>query len=425
MSYNNFINALMIFITQLILGTYVMMLTEFRKPVKKWRILWFIIIILVVSANVLMILFFGAWDTYKRVGVFTMTLPYVLVTLWCSESKGLRVVFNICTCIWLGCIGNANGILAHAFIPDNVWISLLCRTISYFILYFVVRAIKPYYKQMIKVLDGVWGLLCLIPTITFLSTLYMINNLLPQNPIPISIVIYSITAVCSCSYFLIYLFFIRVQKEEELKTSRYLMNTQIYAMEKQIELIKESEEKMRIERHDMRHKWIIISDLAEQGDKKAIFDFIELEQRQLNKTTVKHWCSNATLNAVFNYYFSWAEREGIELDEKLVISGALDISNIELSMVFGNALENAINACKDLPKEKRKIICKCMDNPSLMISIENPYTGDMDFDCNGLPVNFEEGHGIGIHSIIEICKKYNAVWSINTENKWFKLRISL
>lgn len=425
MLYNNFVNALMIFITQLILGTYVMMLTEFRKPVKKWRILWFSVIILVVASNVLMILLFDQWDTYKRVGVFTMTLPYVLATLWCSKSKGLRVVFNICTCLWLGCIGNANGILAHALMPDNVWINLLCRTISYVALYFVVRAIRPYYMRMVQILNGIWGLLCFIPTVTFLSTIYMINNLLQQAPIPIAIVIYSITIVCSCSYVLIYLLFVKVQQEEEMKISRYLINTQICAMEKQLELIKDSEEKMRIERHDMRHKWMTLLALAEQDNKKALIDYIELAQSQLDKVSIKRWCSNAALNAVFNYYFSWAEKEGIEIEEKLIISKPLNIGIIELSMVFGNALENAINACKKLPEGERKIICKCVDDPCLMIKIENPYTGAIEFDNNGLPVNFEEGHGVGIYSIVEFCKKYDAQWSINTENNWFKLRIMI
>lgn len=425
MEYNNYVNALMIFITQLILGLYVMNLTDFREPVKKWRILWFAVIFLVVTVNVMMILLFDKWDTYKRVGIFTVTLPYVLMTVLCSKSKGFCVIFNICTCIWLGCIGNANGILAHALMPDNVWINLVCRTVSLIALYFVVRKIKPYYMRMMKVLNGVWGLLCLIPGVTFLSTIYMINNLLPQNPIPISIIIYSITIVCSCSYYLIYLFFVKVQQKEDLKTHLYLMNTQINAMKKQIEVINEVEEKIRIERHDMRHKWITLQALAEQNDKKELISYIHRSQKQLDKASVRRWCGNVTLNAVFNYYFSLAEKEGIEIKESLIIPKSLHIDSVELSMVFGNALENAINACKKLPEGEKIIICKCVSDPCLMIKIENPYSGDIELDHNGVPINDEDGHGIGVYSIIEFCKKNHAEWSIHTENNWFKLRIIL
>lgn len=37
MDYNNALNALMVLVTQAVLGSYVMLLTEFREPQRVWR----------------------------------------------------------------------------------------------------------------------------------------------------------------------------------------------------------------------------------------------------------------------------------------------------------------------------------------------------------------------------------------------------
>lgn len=282
MVYNNYMNALMVLLTQIFLGSYVLMLTEFREPVRIWRSIWTAVIVSVVCINILLILFFDFLDIYKRVGILTVTLPYVLMTLLCSRYKGLRVVFNICTCLWIGCIGNANGIAAHALMPENVWINVAARSASYFVLYFVVRFFKPYYSQMLQLLDKGWGTLCLIPFTTFILTLCMINNLLQEEPLAASVIIYGIMILCTCSYILIYLFFMRVLQEYELKNSRELINVQIAALERQSESNREINEKMRIQRHDMRHQWITVSALIENGDKRAVLEFIDTVQRQLN-----------------------------------------------------------------------------------------------------------------------------------------------
>lgn len=282
MEYNDYMNALMVLFTQMLLGSYVFMLTEFKEPVRVWRSLWAAVIIPVVCANILLILFFDFWDIYKRVGIVTVTLPYVFMTLLCSRYKGLRVVFNICTCLWLGCIGNANGILAHALMPENVWLHVAVRIASYLALYFVVRFFKPYYKRMLQLLDKGWGTLCLIPSAAFILTLYLINNFLQDDPLAASVIIYGIVIVCTCSYVLIYLFFMRVLQEYDLKNSRELVEAQIAALERQSESNHELDEKMRIQRHDMRHQWMTVSALIEQGDKQAVLGFIDTVRSRID-----------------------------------------------------------------------------------------------------------------------------------------------
>ena len=119
-------------VTQAFLGSYVMLLIDFREPVPSWRMRWIVTVALVVLANLTGLLFFNFWDTYLRVGAFTMTLPYILITLWCSKQRGFRAIFNIATALFIGCIGTANSFLAKLFLGENIFISFVARPFRFF-----------------------------------------------------------------------------------------------------------------------------------------------------------------------------------------------------------------------------------------------------------------------------------------------------
>ncbi len=422
MEYNELIDALTV-LTHGFLGFYVMLLAEFREPVRIWRVRWAVPMVLITVFNAYLRVIFGG-DVFVRIAVLTMTLPTLLITQWCSRYKGLRVVFNVCTCLWIGCIGDSVGILAQALL-DHVWIRLVLRVILYLILSLVVLHIRPYYQRMLQILDRGWSVLCLIPGLTFLIILFLLSNLLPISSVAAAGIICAVTAICTCAYFLMYLFFIQVLQEYELKNSRDLMSVQISALERQLNANQEAEEAMRIQRHDMRHQWTTLSALVQQGDRKAIQQFIGTAQKQLDETAAVRWCQNSVLNAVFSAYFTRAAREKIEIKAELDIPDELPVNASELSMVFANALENAVKACSALRIEQRKIICKCIEQPGLMLQVENPYEGEILFDSEGLPVSKEEGHGTGTRSIMAFCRKYGAVWDYQARDGWFRLRISL
>ena len=71
-------------ISQAFLGSFVMLLIDFRKPVTVWRTRWIATVVLVVGDNLFGLIFLNFWDLYQHVYIFTVTLPYIFITLWCS-----------------------------------------------------------------------------------------------------------------------------------------------------------------------------------------------------------------------------------------------------------------------------------------------------------------------------------------------------
>ena len=91
-----------------------------------------------------------------------------------------------------------------------------------------------------------------------------------------------------------------------------------------------------------------------------------------------------------------AEQLNISMEIKVALPKELPVDAFELSIVFANALENAIQAVKGVPEEQRRIICKSVMYPRFMIEIANTYTGEITFDRHGVPLAEKLGHGIGI-----------------------------
>ncbi len=151
-------------------------------------------------------------------------------------------------------------------------------------------------------------------------------------------------------------------------------------MEARIRQTTETEERIRIERHDLRHRLHAVTTMLEKGEYEDAKEYISTSTEQLETTVSERWCTNPTLDAVFSYYFKQAASKGIRIESALAVPNELPVDEIELSIVLANALENAINACEKLPEEERTLSCRCVNRPQLMFQISNPFNGEVKMD---------------------------------------------
>lgn len=124
-------------------------------------------------------------------------------------------------------------------------------------------------------------------------------------------------------------------------------------------------------------------------------------------------------------YFQKAKDMGIQVETQLAIPDTLPVPAAELSAVFANALENMIHAVQSIPAEQRRIVCKCIDSPRLMMEFSNPCGEEVQLGTDGLPIVGGTEHGIGTRSITAFAEKNNEVYSFRIEDGWFKLQLAL
>ena len=100
----------------------------------------------------------------------------------------------------------------------------------------------------------------------------------------------------------------------------------------------------------------------------------------------------------------------------------------DLYALFGNILDNAMEAVHQLENKDKRCIClnaHTMGN-FVTIMVENYFVGELCFLEDGLPMTTKgdlDYHGFGMKSIKAIVEKYNGVLSIMSEDDRFRLNI--
>jgi hypothetical protein len=155
------------------------------------------------------------------------------------------------------------------------------------------------------------------------------------------------------AYFLLFISFESVhhrkEAEERLReTERYmLLQKKYYA---------EIDRGIRAQRdllHDIRHHLLAVDALAKNGNYAELSLYVESLQENYGRRFTKRYCGNVTVNAVLGGYIEIAEEKGIGVSTELDIPGNIGIDEFDLCVLFGNAVENAIEACLRIPPESR------------------------------------------------------------------------
>lgn len=104
------------------------------------------------------------------------------------------------------------------------------------------------------------------------------------------------------------------------------------------------------------------------------------------------------------------------------------VDELDLYTLFGNALNNAIDAVAALPQEAERFITMTAARDGNMVSIhvENPCKGDIPFE-NGLPVSQRDRryHGFGMKSMERTASKYHGQLTAQQQDGMFYLDILL
>ncbi len=177
-------------------------------------------------------------------------------------------------------------------------------------------------------------------------------------------------------------------------------------------------DEVRRMRHDLRHHRAAISALIKSGDTAALTEYLDTTAFV---EEVPPMTGNLAADSVLLYYMDEAKILGTRMETTLSIGRETPVSDPDLCVMLGNLLENAVDAQKHLPPEKRLIRIRARaDRTSLTLAVDNRFDGTLKTD-NGAYLSRKEGtgHGVGIGSVRAVCEKYGGVLQIETEGDMF------
>lgn len=375
----------------------------------------------------LVLLSLGGELLLLRLFLLTISVPATFLTYWAASDTPAQAVFNYMTQILLSVLAVSMIRLLTDALELSALVNILLMGIFYItVIYLEWRFVRRPFRMLIKAIPARWGVLTLIPYVfcaylIFLASWpgsYLENKLQSVYAyaavIPLIIVYIAVFKTLSAQY--------RIQMERQ---SSALLTIQISALKEKLQKVKEVEDGLRIQRHDLRHQLQTVTELVSRGETDAALAFLDTAQKRLNEQKELRWCRPPILDAVFSSYFGQAQNQGISVEAKIALPDVLPVDEGELAIVLANALENAIHANLDLPQEQREIRFRMVGSPGVMLKISNPCAGNVYFDDDGLPISRREGHGLGVQSISAFCRKNGAVYQFDLTDGWFRLRLVL
>ena len=230
----------------------------------------------------------------------------------------------------------------------------------------------------------------------------------------------------SIAYLLFLLvYFKQYEEKRETEQRSHILEMQREQYKREIEAQKRSANALSLLRHDMRHFCVAISTYIDSGEYDKAKEYISGIISYVDRTATHKFCKNEIVNMILSSYENVMEENRIDFKTSICIPERLPVSDVDLTSILSNALENAIHAVLPLEVEKRHITLHLrMDDGKLLISLKNTFA-EKPVLTDGIPHSSKEGHGYGTQSIRYVTEKLKGNCQFSVKDDWFILRIVL
>lgn len=374
------------------------------------------------------VLFKLGYPTFMKLYPLTVHIPVCLAFMFISKFKPIKVFFVHWTLVAIISSFSLIGLIISYFFGYNREIVIIVCYILYLPTWLLIfKYIRPPFLYMMRNTDKGWIGFCMIPisysVLLYSVSTYSLNKVIKSNILWNSTLMFILTL---SAYYLILRFFKQTQEQLTLQNEQNLLMTQVAAAQLHFEALEESQEKTMLYRHDMRHHLNLINSYLIDNNKEAAQKYITEVEKTIDGATVEKYCSNYTVNLILSSYIAKAKYEQITVETQINLPDNNAVSDMDLCVIFANAIENAIHACitiKSANERTLKIVSNIKEN-KLYIQITNSFDGTI-IIVDDMPVSTEENHGRGTKSIAAIAQKYGGVYSFTSEDRVFKTSIIL
>lgn len=158
---------------------------------------------------------------------------------------------------------------------------------------------------------------------------------------------------------------------------------------------------------------------------------LEIYMRELaddyNQVDISLKTGNPMLDAILNSKISMLKAREIRVDATASVPEYLPVSDVDLSVMIGNLLDNAMEACLKLPSQERFVriyIAKAKEN--LYLYVMNSADGSYRKGFGSyLSTKTSDDHGYGLQRIDKVIRKYKGYCNRQDEGNVFATEILL
>lgn len=230
---------------------------------------------------------------------------------------------------------------------------------------------------------------------------------------------------------------VRLNRE---RSSRVILEKQIGSMQEHITEIERLYSGIRNIKHDMRNTLTIVMRLSsenERAEKEELDAYLTELNRTLDKLELRYRTGNAVTDTLLNmkYHEILRVMPECKLDaDRLIFLTGLVIQSYDYGVILGNALDNAIDACKKLYRQgaREELFIRLSSfrkGNQFFIEIVNSFDGKV---FREKEKEFPETckadkklHGMGLYHIKSTAEKYYGAVEWSAADKVFTLTVMM
>ena len=211
------------------------------------------------------------------------------------------------------------------------------------------------------------------------------------------------------------------------KTEKIILEKQNMAYKKQLDLMQQSVDSVKMVRHDIKNHMISLKNLNSNKEDTKFNEYVDNIISSLNAKTVYSNSENVIIDSILNYKLQTVADMDMELEVEVAVPKKIEIPEYDITIILGNLIDNAITALKQYDGEKLFSVNISYSRGSLLITLINSYNGEIK-EKNGkfLTIkNDEEDHGVGLKSVEEAVERNNGYMKISYDDKEFNVSVIL
>lgn len=373
-----------------------------------------------------MVLFLFQGDTEKKILIASILI--IITTLagnFCVSSLSCLVLF------WMHTWKN----ISVPFLAD--WESNLIIVISLIIEILIIHEMSKYFKSVFYGKTRKWYFLLAIPLFAITMVVDVANwgasnGILLRSGGNMGLYydqIFSYAEFCVLTVLSMFAagFYVfgmdKIYREQE-KNGRYYSQIAAYKM------LEEQYSQLERVRHDMKNHMIALSGLLEKKEWEKMGIYLKNMEGSAGFGNCGEVTGNRVIDALLYQKRKLAEEKNIIWEWDVQVPKVCCISEFDLCVLFGNILDNALEACERLQCDgdcchrdkfiniQARVVKKCF-----LLEVKNSAHAWKKPQAGSASRENPERHGIGLLNVRDIVDKYNGVMNIEFQNDIFVISI--
>lgn len=273
----------------------------------------------------------------------------------------------------------------------------------------VVNTVKPFLETDPKEYwSGVW----IIPLAMFFSMFFTARSVQDIGTIRFVVSRGLIAVVTISACYAISRDHKMVQQKRSMEDQLAMQKSHYVEMERYVQ-------RARKISHDYKHLIAVIQHYIDTDDKEGLQEYCwELSGKQVGGVRIPYTGNNAVDGLLYRYA-QLCKEQNVEFSYAGSI-GECAMSNMELSVLIGNALENALTGCKTLEENRRIHVVMQSEKEMTSVVVRNTFDGVVQKKGDVLYSRKRDKEpGIGMSSMRSICEKNGAEMNVQWDGDTF------